>query len=45
VVRLRLVDASFSLPATWLVPVTFDFSGAGPVTLDVPVAAPPASAP
>jgi hypothetical protein len=45
VVRLQLVDASFPLAATQLVPVTFEFSGAGPVTLDVPVAAPRAPAP
>jgi copper(I)-binding protein len=45
VVRLQLVDAAFPLPATDLVPVTFEFSGAGPVTLDVPVAAPRAPAP
>jgi len=45
VVRLQLVDASFPLPATQLVPVTFEFSGVGAVTLDVPVAAPHASAP
>jgi copper(I)-binding protein len=44
-VRLQLVDASFPLPATQLVPVTFEFSGAGSVTLDVPVAAPQAPAP
>jgi periplasmic copper chaperone A len=45
VVRLQLVDAFFPLAATQLVPVTFQFSGAGAVTLDVPVAAPHASAP
>jgi periplasmic copper chaperone A len=45
VVRLQLVDAFFPLAATQLIPVTFEFSGAGAVTLDVPVAAPHASAP
>jgi hypothetical protein len=45
VVRLQVVDAAFPLAATQLVPVTFEFSGAGAVTLDVPVAAPRASAP
>jgi copper(I)-binding protein len=45
VVRLQLVDALFPLAATRLVPVTFEFSGAGEVTLDVPVAVPPAPAP
>jgi hypothetical protein len=44
-VRLHLIDAYYPLAATQLVPVTFDFSGAGPVTLDVPVAAPRAPAP
>jgi hypothetical protein len=44
-VRLQLVDASFPLPATELVPVTFEFSRAGEVTLDIPVAAPRAPAP
>jgi copper(I)-binding protein len=45
VVRLQLTDAYFPLPATELVPVTFEFSSAGQVTLDVPVAAPRAPAP
>jgi copper(I)-binding protein len=45
VARLQVVDAAFPLAATQSVPVTFEFSGAGPVTLDVPVAAPRAPAP
>jgi hypothetical protein len=45
VARLQLTDAYRPLPATQLVPVTFEFSVAGAVTLDVPVAAPPAPAP
>jgi copper(I)-binding protein len=44
-VRLQLTDALYSLPATEIVPVTLQFSGSGSVTLDVPVAAPHASAP
>jgi copper(I)-binding protein len=45
VVRLQLIDASSPLPATEIVPVTFEFSGAGEVTLHVPMAAPRAPAP
>ena len=45
VVRLQLTDALYPLPATAIVPVTFQFNGAGQVTLDVPVAAPAAPAP
>lgn len=38
--RLRLVDVTSPIAPTQLVPVTFVFSGAGQVTLDVPVATP-----
>jgi copper(I)-binding protein len=45
VARLQLVDAYYPLAMTQLVPVTFEFSHAGQVTLDVPVAVPTAPAP
>jgi copper(I)-binding protein len=45
IARLRLDGVSFPLPATQLVPVTFEFRDAGQVTLDVPVAAPRVPAP
>jgi hypothetical protein len=43
-VPLHPVDASSPLAATQPLPVTFEFSGAGAVTLEVPVAAPRDSA-